>query len=165
MEHNKQIVPFGKFEYLEKIETKRLKHDWEEKGEQNWSWFRATPGLFALRLTIGSIVGDEKRVITWDASAEAATTRGFSPDSDWLPFDKEKSGAIIGFYGTSNRVQNPQKQDDEESTLPAITALGAIYTPVGCAFRYKPFTEIEKLEIAGAGLVEFEEDGERIKCK
>ena len=164
-EHNKQVVPFGKFEYLEKIETKRLKEDWEIKGEQNWSWYRATPGLFALRFTIGSIVSEEKRVITWDGSADEATTKGFQPASDWLPFDEEKDGAIIGFYGTSNRVRNPQNQGDEETTLPAITALGGIYTPVGCAFRNKPFTEIEKLEIAGAGIVEFEEDGEKLKCK
>ena len=167
-----KLVILGKYDYLSNIRFKAIKEDYEVQTESNWQWWIGSKGVSSLAFTIKSIIDDSEREIIWDPSigdSEASTVgMTYSTDGDWQHLDtKLQDRAVIGFYGTSFRINNPQNRGDTETMSEAITKFGAIYTPIGCAFRYKNFSPDELVKIKDYGLVQFEQvDGQELaSCK
>lgn len=174
------VIDFGEYEYLSKVEYRTIAHEYDEKladgatSQANYL-FRPTAGIAALRFTLSNIKNTNQRVIAWDAAdpdhqnpAVARTTKkswsSRSQYSDWIDLGSGQDRAIVGFYGISNTVQNPTFQKDERY-VPAIKTLGLITTTVGCAFRYKTFTQdIDAIRALGKVALENIGNDVRVRC-
>lgn len=156
----KKVITFGTFEYLEAINYKTIQDDFEISSDNHQQWWFATKGVSSVQLVIGSLISDTPRIITWDPSVVGEASHSNLPyktQHDWRPLDPEQAGrAIIGLYGTSLRIANPQHRQDKDTKAPGITNLGAIYAPIGCALRNKPFGDDDILRIKAHGKVAFE---------
>lgn len=150
------VVELDEYEYISKVEYRPLVKEYQETISQsstsraNYS-FVPTAGIAALRFTLSNIKDANQRVVTWDTSdpdyQNPSVARTTSPSAsararmaDWVDLGSDPERAVVGFYGVANNTLNPT-YNQEKRYVPAIKTLGVISTTVGCAFRYKVFTE------------------------